>query len=90
MDVNNGDLSGYNLDADARMKLGAGNINKVRTNGFFYVTEVWEDSLMPDEEGITPQGLGSPASRDCREFENIAEKLSPFSFGGIRIGGWGP
>jgi hypothetical protein len=25
---------------------------------------------MPDEEGITPQGLGSPGSRGYREFEN--------------------
>ena len=49
---------------------GKGNITKIRTNGFFYVNEVWEDSIMPDEEGITPQGLGSPASRGYREFEN--------------------
>ena len=90
LDVNNGDLEGYNLYLDARHPLGPGtvgavfglgsgdddptsgkgNINKIRTNGFFYVTEVWEDSVMPDEEGITPQGLGSPASRGYREFEN--------------------
>lgn len=90
LDVNDGDLSGYNLYLDARRPAGAGkigfvfghgsgdddpfsgdgNINKIRTNGFFYVTEVWEDSVMPDEEGITPQGLGSPASRAYREFEN--------------------
>jgi hypothetical protein len=49
---------------------GKGNINKIRTNGFFYVNEIWEDSIMPDEEGITPQGLGSPASRGYRELEN--------------------
>ncbi len=49
---------------------GDGNINKIRTNGFFYVNEIWEDSVMPDQEGITPQGLGSPASRGYREFEN--------------------
>ena len=49
---------------------GKGNINKIRTNGFFYITEIWEDSIMPDEQGITPQGLGSPASRGYREFEN--------------------
>lgn len=49
---------------------GKGNLVKIRTNGFFYVTEVWEDSIMPDENGITPQGLGSPASRGYREFEN--------------------
>jgi len=92
LDLNNGDLSGYNLYADAKIELGPGklgavlgygsgdddqlnpnskgNINKIRTNGFFYVTEVWEDSVMPDENGITPQGLGSPASRGYREFEN--------------------
>ena len=90
LDVNNGDLEGYNLYLDAKTALGPGklgfvfgmgsgdddpmsgkgNINKIRTNGFFYVTEVWEDSVMPDEEGITPQGLGSPASRGYREFEN--------------------
>ncbi len=49
---------------------GDGNINRIQTQGFFYVTEVWEDSIMPDQEGITPQGLGSPASRGYREFEN--------------------
>lgn len=90
LDVNNGDLSGYNLYLDAKMPVGKatvgavlgmgsgdddpmsgdGNINKIRTNGFFYVNEVWEDSIMPDEEGITPQGLGSPGSRGYREFEN--------------------
>lgn len=90
LDVNNGDLEGYNLYLDAKHPLGPGtvgavfgigsgdddptsgegNINKIRTNGFFYITEVWEDSVMPDEEGITPQGLGSPASRGYRELEN--------------------
>jgi len=90
LDVNNGDLQGYNLYLDAKLPVGKatlgavfglgsgdddpmsgkGNINKIRTNGFFYVTEIWEDSIMPDEEGITPQGLGSPASRGYREFEN--------------------
>lgn len=49
---------------------GAGNINKLRTSGFFYLTEIWEDSIMPDEEGITPQGLGAPNVRAYRELEN--------------------
>ena len=49
---------------------GNGNVNKLRTSGFFYVTEVWEDSIMPDEEGITPQGLGAPNVRAYRELEN--------------------
>ena len=49
---------------------GKGNVNKLRTSGFFYVTEVWEDSIMPDEEGITPQGLGAPNIRGYRELEN--------------------
>ena len=92
LDVNDGDLSGYNLYLDVKRQIGPpssklglvlglgsgdddpmsgdGNINKIRTNGFLYITEVWEDSVMPDEEGITPQGLGSPASRGYREFEN--------------------
>lgn len=90
LDVNNGDLEGYNLYLNATVPLGPGtfgikagmgsgdddpmsgdgNINRIRTNGFFYLTEVWEDSVMPDEEGITPQGLGSPASRGYRELEN--------------------
>lgn len=55
---------------DDDLMSGKGNINKIRTNGFFYITEIWEDSIMPDEQGITPQGLGSPASRGYREFEN--------------------
>jgi hypothetical protein len=93
LDVNNGNLSGYNIYVDAKVDAlgpgngtvglkfglgsgdddpmsGDGNINKIRTNGFFYINEIWEDSVMPDEEGITPQGLGSPASRGYREFEN--------------------
>ncbi len=49
---------------------GKGNVNKLRTSGFFYVTEIWEDSIMPDEEGITPQGLGAPNTRGYRELEN--------------------
>jgi len=49
---------------------GKGNVNKLRTAGFFYITEVWEDSIMPDEEGITPQGLGAPNVRAYRELEN--------------------
>lgn len=91
-DINNGDLSGYNLylkpvfqvvpkkfslggvigigSGDEDKTGGAGNINKLRTSGFFYVTEIWEDSIMPDEEGITPQGLGAPNTRGYREFEN--------------------
>lgn len=90
LDVNNGDLRGYNIYVDGKIPAGKatigfvvgqgsgdddvmsgkGNINKIRTNGFWYVTEVWEDSIMPDEEGITPQGLGSPGSRGYRELEN--------------------
>jgi hypothetical protein len=49
---------------------GSGNVNKLGTAGFFYVTEVWEDSIMPDEEGISPQGLGAPNVRGYRELEN--------------------
>lgn len=90
LDVNDGDLEGYNVYLDAKLPVGKatlgavfglgsgdddpmsgkGNLNKIRTNGFFYVNEIWEDSIMPDEEGITPQGLGSPASRGYRELEN--------------------
>jgi hypothetical protein len=64
-----GALFGFGT-GDSDPMSGKGNIVKIRTNGFFYVTEVWEDSIMPDEEGITPQGLGSPGSRGYREFEN--------------------
>jgi hypothetical protein len=49
---------------------GGGNVNKLATAGFFYVTEIWEDSIMPDEEGISPQGLGAPNVRGYRELEN--------------------
>lgn len=90
-DINNGDLSGFNLylkankDVGPKFTLGGvlgigsgdddwtsgkGNVNKLRTSGFFYVTEIWEDSIMPDEEGITPQGLGAPNVRGYRELEN--------------------
>jgi hypothetical protein len=91
LDINNGDLSGYNLYARATKVLtpkadlgfvfgmgsgdddvtsGKGNINHLKTMGFFYITELWDDSIMPDEEGITPQGLGAPNVRAYRELEN--------------------
>jgi|SRR5690554_787427 len=90
-DINNGDLSGYNLYLNMNYAVadaisiglvagmgsgdddptgGKGNVNKLRTAGFFYITEIWEDSIMPDEEGITPQGLGAPNIRAYRELEN--------------------
>jgi len=90
-DINNGDLSGFNLylkanyaatpkfslggvfgmgSGDSDLTGGKGNVNKLRTSGFFYITEIWEDSIMPDEEGITPQGLGAPNVRGYRELEN--------------------
>lgn len=49
---------------------GKGNINRIQTMGYFPLTNVWEDSVMPDVEGISPQGLGSPVSRGYRELEN--------------------
>jgi hypothetical protein len=91
LDLNNGDLSGYNLYAKATKALGTradlgfvfglgsgdddvtsgkGNINHLKTMGFFYISELWDDSIMPDEEGITPQGLGAPNVRGYRELEN--------------------
>ncbi|HHL39977.1 MAG TPA: hypothetical protein ENJ37_05680 [Deltaproteobacteria bacterium] len=55
---------------DSDVRSGKGNVNKLETEGWLYVSEVWEDSIMPDITGITPQGLGSPWSRGYREFEN--------------------
>lgn len=55
---------------DADPTKGAGNINKISTMGLWSMTNVWEDSVMPDLEGISPQGLGSPVSRGYRELEN--------------------
>ncbi|MCK6515132.1 alginate export family protein [Myxococcota bacterium] len=55
---------------DADRAGGDGNLNKIMTMGQFNFTNVWEDSVMPDQEGISPQGLGSPLSRGYREFEN--------------------
>jgi len=68
---------------DDDLSSGKGNVNKLRTSGFFYITEIWEDSIMPDEEGITPQGLGAPNVRGYRELENstivqINTTLNPF------------
>ena len=93
LDVNNSELSGWNVYAMADLTLvagfpwtfgvtfgmgsgdddvtsGKGNINKIQTAGFFPLTNVWEDSVMPDVGGISPQGLGSPVSRGYRELEN--------------------
>ncbi len=69
------------IPADVKLTLGAGsgdddpsrgpgNINRIQTMGYFGLTNVWEDSVMPDAEGISPQGLGSPVSRGYRELEN--------------------
>ncbi|MBI4445298.1 MAG: hypothetical protein HY645_05250 [Acidobacteria bacterium] len=55
---------------DRDVASGSGNVNGIVTQGFWYATEVWEDSIMPDEEGITPQGMGSPSVRGYRELEN--------------------
>lgn len=54
---------------------GHGNVNQIQTAGFFPWTNVWEDSVMPDIGGISPQGLGSPVSRGYREFENTTTVL---------------
>jgi hypothetical protein len=64
---------GFTLGAgsgDDDVTSGRGNVNKIQTMGFFPLTNVWEDSVMPDISGISPQGLGSPVSRGYREFEN--------------------
>ncbi len=58
---------------------GAGNVNKISTQGFFSLLNVWEDSVMPDIAGISPQGLGSPVSRGYRELENT-------TIGMVRLG----
>lgn len=63
---------------------GKGNVNKLRTSGFFYITEVWEDSIMPDEEGITPQGLGAPNVRGYRELENTTALQANFTFNPVK------
>lgn len=104
LDINDGNLSGFNLYAKLTQKAnvgipldasltfglgsgdndptsGPGNINKIQTMGFFSFTNVWEDSVMPDVEGISPQGLGSPVSRGYREFENTIAVQ-------IKLGAW--
>jgi len=67
--VNIGVKYGYGT-GDKDQTGGKGNITKLKTQGFFYFTEVWEDSIMPDVAGITPQGLGAPNTQGYREFEN--------------------
>lgn len=54
---------------DADPFAGEGNINRLRTDGRFFITEVWDDALMPDQ-GIHPDGMGSPDVRGYRELEN--------------------
>ena len=65
---------------DDDLTSGHGNVNKIQTQGFFPLTNVWEDSVMPDIEGISPQGLGSPVSRGYREFENTIALQGRFGF----------
>jgi len=59
-----------------------GNFNSLRTQGNFYLTEVWEDGLALDELGIVPEGLGSPFVRGYRGLENT---LLFQVFGGFRL-----
>lgn len=65
---------------DEDVTSGAGNVNKISTMGFFPLLNVWEDSVMPDIQGISPQGLGSPVSRGYRELENT-------TIGALKLGG---
>lgn len=102
MDVNNGNLFGYNLYLKAEQALmakktplrvsalvgvgsgdadptgGSGNVNAIQSQGQFTMTNVWEDSIMPDVGGISPQGLGSPVSRGYRELENTTALQAGF------------
>lgn len=55
---------------DEDVTTGEGNLNRLLTDGHFFITEVWEDSIMPNERGLNPDGLGSPLSRGYRELEN--------------------
>jgi hypothetical protein len=63
---------------DPDVTKGEGNLNRIQTWGFFDLTNVWEDSVMPDIEGISPQGLGSPVSRGYRELENTTAAQGRF------------
>lgn len=47
-----------------------GNINSLRTQGHFSLTEVWADGLALDERGLAPGGLGNPFVRGYRGLEN--------------------
>ncbi|MBK8232299.1 MAG: hypothetical protein IPK72_17360 [Candidatus Eisenbacteria bacterium] len=51
-------------------RTGEGNINSLHTNGYFGLTEIWEDTIALDEQGIAPGGLGSPFVRGYRGLEN--------------------
>ncbi len=75
---------------DADTTGGPGNLQRLQTMGFFPLTYVWEDSVMPDMEGISPQGLGSPVSRGYRELENttaIQARLSAVLLDRLTVGG---
>lgn len=54
-------------DPDPRS--GEGNLNSIASDGSFALTEVWEDSVLPDR-GFYPGGLGSPLVRGYRDLEN--------------------
>lgn len=58
---------------------GAGNVTRMATMGFAPLLNVWEDSVMPDIEGISPQGLGSPVSRGYRELENTTAVIGKYA-----------
>jgi hypothetical protein len=49
---------------------GPGNINSLRNQGHFSLTEVWGNGLALDELGLAPQGLGNPFTRGYRGLEN--------------------
>lgn len=55
---------------DADLTQGEGNLNSLRSDGYFHVLEIWENGLAPGDEGYYPGGFGSPIVRGYRGLEN--------------------
>jgi len=67
-----------------------GNVNALRTDGRWYLTEVWENGLALAERGLAPTGLGNPYVRGYRGLENttaLQAAASVYLRANLRLGG---
>lgn len=92
-------LTGGRLDLSGTVVLASGdpdpfqfegNINSLRNDGRWFLTEVWENGLALDRQGLAPQGLGNPFVRAYRGVENTTAVQGALAFrlrSNLKVGG---